>query len=287
MEIIGAAALSRGIVARRDPLRPLHGAARSATETSSVAVAELSRPELSDARPARSREEALARRERSSANARDWSRADRARARARADLRVVGGSRPSSCCSRRSRTRPGTTPRGGSARSRRRPTGGRAAGAQHPFGVHAAAGGGTRRGDDGLGRTALRRRHEGTHHRPRGSQHPRAGEPDRSRLHHRRHPRAVVLSGFDGVRREIARLTLEKLLQDGRIHPGADRGDVLPGQVRARDPHRRDRRAGRPRRRRAGGSDPELTKLLGRLSSAPATARTCSLIRSRSPASRR
>src|SRR5207237_2079754 len=32
-------------------------------------------------------------------------------------------------------------------------------------------------------------------------------------------PGAVILSAFDGVRREIARLTLEKLLQDGRIHP--------------------------------------------------------------------
>jgi ribonuclease Y len=32
-------------------------------------------------------------------------------------------------------------------------------------------------------------------------------------------PGAVVLSSFDGVRRELARLTLEKLLQDGRIHP--------------------------------------------------------------------
>ena len=32
-------------------------------------------------------------------------------------------------------------------------------------------------------------------------------------------PGAVLLSGFDGVRREVARLTLEKLLQDGRIHP--------------------------------------------------------------------
>src|SRR5829696_3147987 len=31
-------------------------------------------------------------------------------------------------------------------------------------------------------------------------------------------PNAVILSGFDGVRREIARMTLEKLLQDGRIH---------------------------------------------------------------------
>ena len=32
-------------------------------------------------------------------------------------------------------------------------------------------------------------------------------------------PNAVVLSAFDGVRREIARMTLEQLLQDGRIHP--------------------------------------------------------------------
>jgi ribonuclease Y len=32
-------------------------------------------------------------------------------------------------------------------------------------------------------------------------------------------PSAVVLSGFDGVRREVARITLERLLQDGRIHP--------------------------------------------------------------------
>jgi len=32
-------------------------------------------------------------------------------------------------------------------------------------------------------------------------------------------PEAVVLSGFDGVKREIARLTLTKLLTDGRIHP--------------------------------------------------------------------
>lgn len=32
-------------------------------------------------------------------------------------------------------------------------------------------------------------------------------------------PEVVILSGFDPVRREVARLTLEKLIQDGRIHP--------------------------------------------------------------------
>ena len=32
-------------------------------------------------------------------------------------------------------------------------------------------------------------------------------------------PQAVVLSSFDGIRREVARMTLEKLIEDGRIHP--------------------------------------------------------------------
>ena len=77
-------------------------------------------------------------------------------------------------------------------------------------------------------------------------------------------PHAVVLSGFDGVRREVARMTLEKLLQDGRIHPA--RIEETYRQARSElDAHIVE--AGDRAVLEAGvqGLDPELVRLLGRL----------------------
>jgi ribonuclease Y len=77
-------------------------------------------------------------------------------------------------------------------------------------------------------------------------------------------PGAVVLSGFDGVRREIARLTLEKLLQDGRIHPA--RIEEMYYQAKSElEGHIVE--LGEQGVLEAGvqGLHPELIKLLGRL----------------------
>jgi len=77
-------------------------------------------------------------------------------------------------------------------------------------------------------------------------------------------PGAVVLSGFDGVRREIARLTLEKLLQDGRIHPA--RIEEMYYQTKSElESHIIE--LGEQGVLDAGvqGVHPELVKLLGRL----------------------
>ncbi len=77
-------------------------------------------------------------------------------------------------------------------------------------------------------------------------------------------PGAVVLSGFDGVRREIARLTLEKLLQDGRIHPA--RIEEMYYQTKSElETHMV--KLGEQGAFDAGvqGVHPELVKLLGRL----------------------
>ncbi len=77
-------------------------------------------------------------------------------------------------------------------------------------------------------------------------------------------PGAVVLSGFDGVRREIARLTLERLLQDGRIHPA--RIEEMYYQAKSElEAHIIE--AGEQGMFEAGvqGLHPEIVKLLGRL----------------------
>ena len=69
-------------------------------------------------------------------------------------------------------------------------------------------------------------------------------------------PGAVLLSGFDGVRREVARITLEKLLQDGRIHPARIEEAFEQARVGARPPHRRARRAGGVRGQRRAPCTP-------------------------------
>ena len=77
-------------------------------------------------------------------------------------------------------------------------------------------------------------------------------------------PGAVVLSGFDGVRREIARMTLEKLLQDGRIHPARIEESYYQAKSEL-ESHMV--KMGEQSVLEAGvhGLHPELVKILGRL----------------------
>jgi ribonuclease Y len=77
-------------------------------------------------------------------------------------------------------------------------------------------------------------------------------------------PEAVTLSCFDPVRREIARLSLEKLISDGRIHPG--RIEELVEKTR-KEMEDKIREEGERAAFEAGvnGLHPELVKLLGRL----------------------
>ena len=77
-------------------------------------------------------------------------------------------------------------------------------------------------------------------------------------------PEAVVLSSFDPVRRESARLTLEKLVADGRIHP-ARIEEIHERSLAEMD--ERIRRAGDDAVAEVGITDvhPEMVRLLGRL----------------------
>ena len=77
-------------------------------------------------------------------------------------------------------------------------------------------------------------------------------------------PEAITLSGFDPVRREIARLTLEKLISDGRIHP--TRIEEMYEKAK-REVEAGVKQAGERATFEVGvhGLNPELVKLLGRL----------------------
>ena len=77
-------------------------------------------------------------------------------------------------------------------------------------------------------------------------------------------PSAVLLSGFDGVRREIARLTLEKLLQDGRIHPARIEEAYYQAKSEIAG-HIQEVGEQAVFEAGVGSVHPELTKLLGRL----------------------
>ncbi len=77
-------------------------------------------------------------------------------------------------------------------------------------------------------------------------------------------PQAVVLSGFDPVRRELARLTLERLIADGRINPARIEEEVAKVNEELEETIRK---AGEEAVVRVGLQKvhPEVIKLLGRL----------------------
>ena len=77
-------------------------------------------------------------------------------------------------------------------------------------------------------------------------------------------PEAVILSGFDPVRREVARIALEKLIVDGRIHPARIEEMVEKAQKEVENMIREE---GEAATLEVGvhGIHPELVRLLGRM----------------------
>ena len=77
-------------------------------------------------------------------------------------------------------------------------------------------------------------------------------------------PEAVILSGFDPIRREVARIALEKLIVDGRIHPARIEETVEKAR---KEVEKKIKEAGEAAVLEVGvhGLHPELVKLLGRM----------------------
>lgn len=77
-------------------------------------------------------------------------------------------------------------------------------------------------------------------------------------------PEAVIISGFNPVRREVARLSLEKLIADGRIHPSRIEEVVKKAEQEVEE---KIREAGEQATFDVGvhGIHPEIIKLIGRL----------------------
>ena len=77
-------------------------------------------------------------------------------------------------------------------------------------------------------------------------------------------PEAVVISGFDPIRREVARIALEKLIVDGRIHPARIEEMVEKAQKEVANKIKEE---GENAALEAGvhGLHPEIIKLLGRM----------------------